>query len=81
MAEEVAVLDNLIDGRFICGIGRGYQPHEMARFGIDLPETRQRANEILDVMQLAWTRDESFTYDGQYIKIPNETTVWPKLRI
>lgn len=78
LAEEVAVLDNLIDGRFICGIGRGYQPHEMARFGIDLLETRQRANEILDVMQLAWTRDESFTYDGQYIKIPNETTVWPK---
>ena len=34
LAEEVAVLDNLVDGRFICGIGRGYQPHEMARFGI-----------------------------------------------
>jgi len=26
LAEEVAVLDNLIDGRFICGVGRGYQP-------------------------------------------------------
>jgi len=71
-------LDNLIDGRFICGVGRGYQPHEMSRFGIELPESRQRFLEILDVLQLAWTRDESFTYDGEYIKIPNETTVWPK---
>jgi alkanesulfonate monooxygenase SsuD/methylene tetrahydromethanopterin reductase-like flavin-dependent oxidoreductase (luciferase family) len=33
LAEEVAVLDNLIDGRFLCGIGRGYQPYEMAGFG------------------------------------------------
>ena len=78
LAEEVAVLDNLIDGRFICGVGRGYQPHEMSRFGIDLPESHQRFLEILDVLHLAWTRDESFTYEGEYIKIPNETTVWPK---
>ena len=78
LAEEVAVLDNLIDGRFICGVGRGYQPHEMSRFGIDLSESRQRYLETLDVLQLAWTRDESFTYDGQYIKVAHETTVWPK---
>lgn len=78
LAEEVAVLDNLSDGRFICGIGRGYQPHEMARFGIPLEESRDRTNEILDVLIKAWTEDESFTYDGQYIKIPHEVTVWPK---
>ena len=78
LAEEVAVLDNLIDGRFICGVGRGYQPHEMSRFGIDLAESRQRFLETLDVLKLAWTRDESFTYQGEFIKISNETTVWPK---
>ena len=78
LAEEVAVLDNLTDGRFICGIGRGYQPHEMARFGIPLEESRDRTNEILEVLVKAWTQDESFTYDGDYIKIPHEVTVWPK---
>lgn len=78
LAEEVAVLDNLLDGRFICGIGRGFQPHEMSRFGIPLPESRQRTNEILDVLIKSWTQDESFTYEGQYIKIPHEVTVWPK---
>ena len=30
LAEEVAVLDNLTNGRFICGVGRGFQPHELA---------------------------------------------------
>ena len=78
LSEEVAVLDNLIDGRFICGVGRGYQPHEFARFGITVPESRQRFSESLDVMIKAWTQDESFTYNGEYVKIPNEVTVWPK---
>ena len=78
LAEEVAVLDNLIDGRFICGVGRGYQPHEMARFGIPLEESRQRTHEVLDVLVKAWTQDESFTYNGEFIEVPNEVTVWPK---
>jgi alkanesulfonate monooxygenase SsuD/methylene tetrahydromethanopterin reductase-like flavin-dependent oxidoreductase (luciferase family) len=78
LAEEVAVLDNLIDGRFICGVGRGYQPHEMARFGVPLEESRQRFHEALDVLVQAWTQDQSFTYNGQYIKVPHEVTVWPK---
>ena len=80
LAEEVAVLDNLCDGRFICGVGRGYQPHEMARFGIPMEETRTRFEESLDVLIKAWTEDTSFTYDGQYIKIESPTVVWPKPR-
>ena len=78
LAEEVAVLDNLIDGRFICGVGRGYQPHEFARFDVTVPESRQRFSECLDVLIKAWTQDESFTYEGEYVQIPNEVTVWPK---
>ncbi len=78
LAEEVAVLDNLSGGRFICGIGRGYQPHEMSRFDIDLPDSRQIFLESLDVMVKAWTQDESFTYDGEFVKVVNPTTVWPK---
>ena len=78
LAEEVAVLDNLTDGRFICGVGRGYQPHEFARFGIKPEDSRQLFNESLEVLVKAWTEYDSFTYDGQAIHIPNETTVWPK---
>ena len=26
----------------------------------------------------AWTQDESFTYDGEFVNISNATTVWPK---
>ena len=78
LAEEVAVLDNLIDGRFLCGIGRGYQAYEMAGFSSGLGESRQKFHETLDVLIKAWTSDESFTYDGEYVKIPSPVTVFPK---
>jgi alkanesulfonate monooxygenase SsuD/methylene tetrahydromethanopterin reductase-like flavin-dependent oxidoreductase (luciferase family) len=78
LAEEVAVLDNLIDGRFLCGIGRGYQAYEMAGFASGLADSRQKFQECLEVLIKAWTQDESFTYDGEYIKIPSPVTVFPK---
>ena len=78
LAEEVAVLDNLIDGRFMCGVGRGYQPYEMAGFGASLEESRQKFQETLDVLLMAWTRDKAFTYDGEHVKVPSPVTVFPK---
>ena len=78
LAEEVAVLDNLTGGRFICGIGRGYQPHEMLRHGVTVEESRARFDECLDIMRLAWTENTSFTYEGQYLSVPHPTVVWPK---
>jgi alkanesulfonate monooxygenase SsuD/methylene tetrahydromethanopterin reductase-like flavin-dependent oxidoreductase (luciferase family) len=78
VAEEIAVLDNLSGGRFFCGIGRGYQPHEFARYGVTIEDSRQRFMECLDVLMLAWSQDTSFTYDGEYFKLPHETVVWPK---
>ena len=78
LAEEVAVVDNLLDGRFMCGVGRGYQPYEMAGFGADVSESRARFDETLDVLLKAWTSDESFTYQGEYVNIENPVTVFPK---
>jgi alkanesulfonate monooxygenase SsuD/methylene tetrahydromethanopterin reductase-like flavin-dependent oxidoreductase (luciferase family) len=78
LAEEIAVLDNLIDGRFMCGVGRGYQPYEMAGFGRDLSESRQCFQETLDVLLHAWTQEEAFTYDGKYVKVSTPVTVFPK---
>src|SRR5262245_53429116 len=78
LAEEIAVLDNLVDGRFLCGIGRGYQPYEMAGFGGNVAESRQRFQETLEVLLKAWTAEESFTYNGDYVKITTPVTVFPK---
>jgi alkanesulfonate monooxygenase SsuD/methylene tetrahydromethanopterin reductase-like flavin-dependent oxidoreductase (luciferase family) len=72
------VLDHLIDGRFLCGIGRGYQPYEMAGFGGNVAESRQRFRETLEVLLKAWTAEESFTYNGELVQIANPVTIFPK---
>ncbi len=78
LAEEVAVLDNLTDGRFMCGVGRGYQAYEMAGFGGSIEDSRQKFQETLEVLIKAWTSDEAFTYEGEQVKIPDPVTVFPK---
>jgi alkanesulfonate monooxygenase SsuD/methylene tetrahydromethanopterin reductase-like flavin-dependent oxidoreductase (luciferase family) len=62
----------------MCGVGRGYQPYEMAGFGRDLSESRQCFQETLDVLLHAWTQEEAFTYDGKYVKVSTPVTVFPK---
>lgn len=78
LAEEVAVLDNLCDGRFIAGIGRGFQPYEFLRFGVTPEESRTRFDETLDVLLKAWTSEEQFTYHGKYVHVPEPLVIWPK---
>ena len=78
LAEEISVLDNLIDGRLMCGVGRGYQGYEMAGFGSDLGESRVKFQETFEVLLKAWTSEESFTYDGEYVRIEHPVTIFPK---
>ncbi len=77
-AEEVAVLDNLTNGRFICGVGRGYQAHEFGHFGVESEDTRERFSEALDVMIKAWTSDTAFGFEGKHFQVPGTVNVWPK---
>ena len=44
----------------------------------DVGESRGRFNETLDVLLKAWTSDESFTYEGEYVNIDRPVTVFPK---
>ena len=77
-AEEMAVLDHFTKGRVFCGVGRGYQPYEMGGFGIGLEESRPRFQEGLEVMMKAWTEEEDWTYQGEFIKVEEPITVFPK---
>lgn len=78
LAEELAVLDNLINGRLIAGVGRGYQGYEMSGFGSEVDASRSRFQETLDVLLKAWTSDRAFTYQGKYVNIEKPLIVFPK---
>src|SRR5215472_8454148 len=47
LAEEIATLDQLTHGRLDVGVGSGVSPYELAYFGIDADEARDRYAETL----------------------------------
>ena len=58
VSEQVAVLDQLSDGRVIFGVGRGYAPALFAAFGIEQAAKRAIFKESLENILAAW-RGES----------------------
>src|SRR6058998_2265956 len=76
IAEEIATLDLLAGGRVDVGLGRGYQPYEFERFGLELESGRARWEESIDIVLRALS-GKPFSYDGKLFKIP-ETMVFPQ---
>jgi luciferase family oxidoreductase group 1 len=75
VAEEIATADLLSNGRLDVGLGRGYQPYEFKRLGHDLSESRERFEEAVDILLLAF-QGEPFSYSGKHYSF-EETTVLP----
>ncbi len=77
LAEDIAVTDILTGGRLDLGVGRGYQPMEFAGFDLNIDESRDVFNEQMELMTLAWSRDD-FTFEGQHFRVPHPITVLPR---
>jgi alkanesulfonate monooxygenase SsuD/methylene tetrahydromethanopterin reductase-like flavin-dependent oxidoreductase (luciferase family) len=60
LAEELAMLDCLSNGRLISGFARGI-PREYVAYGVELAESRARFEEAWEIIKLAWT-EEVFSY-------------------
>jgi alkanesulfonate monooxygenase SsuD/methylene tetrahydromethanopterin reductase-like flavin-dependent oxidoreductase (luciferase family) len=70
VAERVAMLDHLSDGRFEFGVGRGSSTTEQRGFGIQDPElTKEMADEALAQFKYMW-RDGLYSYDGRFFSMP-----------
>jgi alkanesulfonate monooxygenase SsuD/methylene tetrahydromethanopterin reductase-like flavin-dependent oxidoreductase (luciferase family) len=67
LAEDMAELDLISGGRVCFGAGRGYQPHEFAGFHVPMESSKERFWECLEVIRLAWTR-EQFSYQGKHFQ-------------
>ena len=70
LAEDLAALDVISNGRIDVGVGQGYAPHEFAGFGIDLADRLGRFREGLDVLNGLWT-EQAFSYEGKHYHIKN----------
>jgi alkanesulfonate monooxygenase SsuD/methylene tetrahydromethanopterin reductase-like flavin-dependent oxidoreductase (luciferase family) len=69
LAEDIAVLDNVSNGRVTIGVAPGYASEEFAGHMVPYAERFRRFEETLDILQLAWTQ-ETFSFDGEFFKIP-----------
>ena len=75
-AKEVASLDALSGGRFLFGIGYGWNKEEMAQHGVDFPKRRSLLREKMLMMKALWTEDEA-TFEGEMISL-EPSWAWPK---
>jgi len=66
LAEQVATLDLLSQGRLDFGIGMGYRYREFAGFCMPMEEAAERFDESLDVILKAWTSDAPWSHRGKY---------------
>jgi probable F420-dependent oxidoreductase len=75
-AKEVASLDRLSGGRFLFGIGGGWNREEMADHGTN-PKTRMRLmGEQIKAMKELWTKEEA-EFHGEFVDF-DPSWAWPK---
>ena len=78
VAEEAAMLDNLTDGRFDMGLGRGLRPPEFAAFGVDQQQSREMFAGSFDVIRRVFA-DEKFEHRGKYWTVRKDAPLAPPL--
>ena len=69
VAERIAMLDLLSNGRLNVGAGRGATQQEMGMFGVKVEDTYPQVEETLRILSNIW-REESFEWDTEHITIP-----------
>ena len=76
VAEEMATLDHISDGRVELGVGRGTFPNVHEGFNVGFEESRSRFDEFLEIVVAAWTQ-ETFSFHGEHYSC-DELTVTPR---
>ena len=75
LAEDVALLDIMSNGRAVLGIAIGYKPDEFALYGVELEKRGARFEEQLAIVKGLWT-EERVSFRGTYYTV--EGSLEPK---
>ena len=75
LAEELAMLDCLSNGRLISGFARGI-PREYQVHNVSLADSRARFEEAFEIVTRAWT-EEVFSYQGKFWSY-KDVAIWPR---
>ena len=75
-AKEVATVDLLSGGRFLFGVGSGWNEDEIADHGTEFKSRHEVLRERIDAMKAIWTRSKP-EYQGKFVRFGPMMT-WPK---
>jgi probable F420-dependent oxidoreductase len=75
-AKQVASLDCISNGRFLFGVGAGWNREEMADHGTDFDTRFRLLRERIEAMKVMWTEDEA-EYHGTLVNF-DPMWCWPK---
>ncbi len=75
-AKLVASIDQTSGGRFIFGIGGGWNQEEIEAHGTVFATRMQKMREQMEAMKEIWTKSKP-EYNGDIVKVPQMMT-WPK---
>jgi probable F420-dependent oxidoreductase len=75
-AKEVASIDRLSGGRFLFGVGAGWNAEEMRNHGTDPSRRFGIMRERIEAIKTIWTQDEA-SYHGRYVNF-ERIWCWPK---
>lgn len=65
LIDEVCMLDQMSEGRFLYGVGRGISPVEVGFYGVDFATGMERFREAFEVTRIGLTETE-LTFHGKY---------------
>jgi probable F420-dependent oxidoreductase len=75
-AKAIATLDQLSNGRFVFGIGFGWNEDELENHGVTMKQRRAVVRERVLAMKEIWTADVA-GYQGEYVDL-SPSWSWPK---
>jgi probable F420-dependent oxidoreductase len=75
-AKSVASVDHVSNGRFLFGVGGGWNREEMEHHGTDFPTRFKRLEEQVKAMKALWTKDVA-EYHGKFVDF-EPVWAWPK---
>jgi alkanesulfonate monooxygenase SsuD/methylene tetrahydromethanopterin reductase-like flavin-dependent oxidoreductase (luciferase family) len=74
IAGEIGMLDAISNGRLDCGFARAFLPHEFARFGVSVNESKARFFEGMEAVRRL-LEEENVTFEGQFHSFKNTTSL------
>ena len=79
LAGEIALADQLTEGRLEVGLARGSFEYTFRRFKMTMDQSRDRFLESMTVLERLLTETD-VTFAGEYIQIQEPTTIMPRPR-